>query len=154
MSYFVCRVYSSYTHSLACKNTLHAYKSSEGPHISHLPPPPPSLTSLGSGLASLTSSTTPELTVQVNSVTSQTHNTQTHAVSSDLALIAEVWTENGRCEKIKCVSLTFTKGQLGLVPDLEIIFQRLHHRMLDVNKSDRRGTSRVSLKMYSIWALV
>lgn len=43
--------------------------------------------------------------------------THTHASSSDLALIAQVLKENRRCEKIKCVSLTFTKGQLGLVPD-------------------------------------
>lgn len=130
MSYFVCKVYSlhKYTHTPLYVNN----------HCTHICPPrfPSYLTSLRSGLSGLASSTTPELLAQVNSVSSvtlQTHNT--HTVSSDLALIAKVWTENGRCEKIKCVSLTFTKGQLGLVPDLEIIFQSLHLRILDLTKA-------------------
>lgn len=78
------------------------------------------------------------------------HITHAHAVSSDLALIAKVWTENGRCEKIKCRSLTFTEGQLGLVPDLEIIYQWLHR----AGREQKRLQRNVSSSSEHIWALV
>lgn len=115
----------------------------EGPPIVCLPSPTLFYTSIGSDPAGPTSSTPPELPAKGKLWRI------THTLSSDLALIAKVWTENGRCEKIKCVSLTFAEGPAGSCPRFRNHFPAVASTRRDVlreNKSNRRGTSYVSPK--------